>query len=317
MTSQRDRWINWGLLLLLGVVWGFSFLFIKRGLVAYDAYQVGAIRIFFAFISFIPMFFFLGIKVPRRKVPLVGLSALLGSGLPPFLFAVAQTRIDSSVTGILNSLTPLFALITGFVVFKVAARWNHLVGVLLGLVGTVIVVLIKSDGTFEFNFGYSLLIILATLFYGTNANIIKSWMHDIHPIHIALCTFAITGPIAGVYLFTTDFLEVTRTHPNAFQSLGYLAALAIFGTSYALILFNYLAFRTSALFATMVTYIIPAVAVIIGVFDGERVGIVHFIGLALILSGVYVSSIKRKQGALTKKVVAGEELQVTKEVQKY
>jgi len=133
------------------------------------------------------------------------------------------------------------------------------------------------------------------MFYGFNANIIKSSLHDVHPIQIALITFFFTGPIAGIYLFTTDFLEVVRTHDYAWQSLTYLALLSVFGTGYALILFNYLAHRTSALFATMVTYIIPLVAMVIGVFDGEHLGWVHIIGLTLILSGVYVSSIRKKE----------------------
>ncbi len=293
---QRDSIIKWGLLFGLGIIWGFSFFFIKKGLVAFDAYQVGALRIFLAFISILPVVAFMGLKVPKRKIPLVVFSSLLGSGIPPFLFAIAQTKISSSVTGILNSLTPLFALLAGALIFNLKMKWNHLFGVLVGLVGTVIVVLIRSDGQFEFNFSYSLLVILATAFYGVNANIIKSKLHEVHPIQIALLTFCFTGPIAGIYLFTTDFVEVIQTHEYAWTSLLYLGILAVFGTSYALILFNYLALRTSALFATMVTYIIPLVAVIIGFFDGEVIGVVHFIGMALILSGVYISSMKKNVG---------------------
>ena len=292
---KNEDLINWSLLLLLGIVWGFSFLFIKRGLVAFDAFQVGSIRIFFAFLSFLPLLFIFGLKVPRKKVPVLMISALLGSGIPPFLFALAQQRIDSSVTGILNSLTPLFALVTGFLLFGVSIKLRHMIGVLIGLAGTFIVVLIQNDGSFEFNFGYGLLVVLATLFYGFNANIIKSTLHDVHPVQIALVTFLFTGPIAGIYLFTTDFLEVVKTHDYAWKSLTYLAILSVFGTSYALILFNYLAHRTSALFATMVTYIIPMVAMVIGVFDGEKLGWVHIIGLALILSGVYISSIRKRR----------------------
>ena len=227
-------------------------------------------------------------------MPLILISSLLGSGIPPFLFAIAQTKIDSSVTGILNSLTPLFALIGGALIFNIRMRWFHIAGVLVGLVGTIVVVLIKSDGSFEFNFGYAILVVLATMFYGTNANIIKSQLHNVHPIQIALITFCFLGPIAGVFLFTTDFILVTKTHPYAWKSLMYLALLSFIGTSYALVLFNYLAHRTSALFATMVTYIIPVIAVIIGVFDGELLGIVHIIGLGLILTGVYVSTLKKK-----------------------
>jgi len=132
------------------------------------------------------------------------------------------------------------------------------------------------------------------LFYGINANIIKSKLTDIHPIQLALANYFLLGPFAGAYLFTTDFVSLLKTNPKAITSLGYLVILGTVGTSIALMLFNYLARRTSALFATMVTYIIPVIAVLIGLYTGESVGIIHIFGLGLILTGVYISSIKRK-----------------------
>lgn len=290
---NRDAIINWILLVLLGVIWGFSFFFIKRGLAAFDSNQVGALRIFLAFIAILPIVPFVGLKVPKIKLPLIFLSALLGSGLPPFLFAMAQTRISSSVAGILNALTPLFALLAGVFIFKLTMKWNHLLGVILGLGGAVMIIIMQSDGSFEFNFGYSLLIILATLFYGINANIIRSKLYKIHPVKLGILNFCLIGPLAGIYLFSTDFVEIMHTNHQAWASLAYMGILASIGTAYSLILFNYLAFRTSALFATMVTYIIPVVSVIIGFFDGETIKAVHLIGLACILIGVYVSSFKK------------------------
>lgn len=292
---SRDSIINWSLLILLGVIWGFSFFFIKRGLVVFDSNQVGALRIFIAFLSLLPIVPFIGLKIPKGKLPLVFLSAMLGSAIPPFLFALAQTKISSSVAGILNSLTPLFALLAGVTIFKLAMKWNHLLGVLVGLGGAILVVLIQSDGSFDFNFGYSSLIILATLFYGINANIIKSKLYKIHPIKLGLLNFCLIGPAAGVYLFSTDFVEVMKTNEQAWESLIYLCILGSVGTAYALIVFNYLAVRTSAIFATMVTYIIPVISVLIGFFDGESLSIIHIIGLTLILFGVYVSSLGRKK----------------------
>lgn len=292
---NKEELVNWGLLLLLGVIWGFSFFFIKRGLVAFDPVQVGSIRIFFAFLSFLPVIWIAGIRIPLKRMPIVALSALLGSGIPPFLFAFAQVRISSSVSGILNSLTPFFAMLIGFAVFRIPARAHHIAGVIVGLAGAVLVILLRGDGSFEFHFGYALLVVLATVFYGTNANIIKTVLRDIHPVQIALFTFVFLGPFAGVFLFTTDFVAVLRTEPKAWESLGYLAVLSVFGTSYALIVFNHLAHRTSALFATMTTYIIPMVAMLVGLADGEVLGWTHMLGLGLILTGVYISSIRKRR----------------------
>jgi drug/metabolite transporter (DMT)-like permease len=294
---KRDTVINWSLLLGLGIIWGFSFFFMKKGLEVYSPYQVAALRIFLAFLSGIPFIAVLGFKVPFNRLPLIFLSALLGSGIPPFFFTIAQTQISSSVAGILNSLTPLFALVAGVMLFGIQLKWMQIVGVTVGLIGSIVVVVLRSDGSFEFNFAFSLLVILAALFYGINANIIKSKLLDIHPIQLALATYCLIGPFAGGYLFTTNFVFLLKTHPKAYSSLGYLIILGIVGTSLALMLFNYLARRTSALFATMVTYIIPIVAVIIGYFTGEAIGVIHIFGLGLILFGVYISSIKRKQNA--------------------
>jgi drug/metabolite transporter (DMT)-like permease len=292
---KRDTVINWGLLFGLGIIWGFSFFFMKKGLEVYSPYQVASIRIFLAFLSGLPIIAVMGFKVPLNRLPLIFLSALLGSGIPPFFFTIAQTQISSSVAGILNSLTPLFALIAGGFLFGIKMKWMQIIGVTVGLVGSIIVVILRADGSFEFHFAFSLLVILAAVFYGINANIIKSKLLDIHPIQLAIATYCLIGPIAGIYLFSTDFVPLLKTHPKALSSLGYLVILGIVGTSFALMLFNYLARRTSALFATMVTYIIPVVAVIIGYYTGESVGIIHLFGLGLILVGVYISSIKIKE----------------------
>ena len=290
----KGRAGDWALLLGLSIIWGFSFFFIKKGLIVFDAFQVGALRIFLAFISILPLALFRKMPLKKRNViPLIWI-ALLGSGLPPFLFSIAQLKIDSSVTGILNATVPLFTLLLGVFFYKIAFNKNQLVGVLAGLLGAVLIVLIRSDGSFEFNFAYALLVIAATLCYGMNANLLKKYIHDIDPITVAFYAFVFIGPFAGLYLFTTDFLEVMKTNPNAWSSLWYLIILAVLGTSYALVVFNVLVQRTSALFATTVTYLIPIVAVFIGVLDGETLGVIHILGLGLILFGVYITNKSKK-----------------------
>ncbi len=281
---------DWALLIGLSIVWGFSFLFIKRGLVAFDPMQVGALRIFLAFVSIVPVFFIKKMTIKKEHIfPLI-LLALLGSGIPPFLFAIAQQKIDSGVTGILNATVPLFTLLIGAALFSQVLKKNQLIGVLIGLAGAVLIVLVRADGSFEFNFAYALLIIIATLCYGINANLLKKYVHEIDPLTIAVYAFVFIGPFAGVYLLTTDFFEVMNTHPKAWNSLLNLFLLAFLGTSYALAIFNVLVHRTSALFASTVTYIIPIVAVLLGVMDGEQLGLIHIGGLTLILIGVYTTN---------------------------
>lgn len=290
---NQERIINWSLLLGLGIIWGFSFKLMDIGLKVFDAYQVGALRISLAFIAMLPIILVKGLKVPKKKVPLVILSSLLGSGIPPFLFTMAQTVISSSVSGILNSLTPLFALVFGVLLFNIKLKIHQLIGILIGMAGTIIVILYTSNEGAVFSIGYSLLVVLATVFYGLNANIIKSKLQDIKPIQVTMLTFTFLGPIALTYVFSTDFLAIMQTNATAWNSFYAICILGSIGTSYALIFFVYLAHRTSAVFASMVTYIIPAVAMIIGFFTGEKIGMLHIVGLICILLGVYFSSLKK------------------------
>jgi drug/metabolite transporter (DMT)-like permease len=289
-TNQKKLLIDWALLCLLAFIWGFSFFFIKQGLSVFSAYQVGALRIFISFIVFFPFLFIKKWQFPTKKIVPIVIIGLLGSGFPPFLFAMAETKISSSVAGILNSTTPVFTLIIGSLFFNSILNTKKIIGVLLGLVGSVIIIAIGENGSFNFDFGYALLVVLATLCYGTSGNLLKKHIKGEHPLLISLLAFCFMGPFAGVYLFSTDFVQVMKTNPMALESLGYLSILAIIGTALALFLFNTLVIRTNALFASTVTFLIPLVAVIIGLLAGEQLGMIHLIGLGFILLGVLITS---------------------------
>lgn len=282
--------LDWALLCLLAFIWGFSFFFIKKGLLVFSAYQVGALRIFISFIAFFPFLFVRKWQFPKNKIIPIIIIGLLGSGFPPFLFAMAETKISSSVAGILNSTTPVFTLIIGGLFFNISLNSKKIVGVLLGLVGSIIIIIMRENGSFNFDFPYALLVILATVCYGTSGNLLKKHIHGEHPLLISLLAFCFMGPFAGIYLFSTDFIHILKTNPNAHQSLAYLSILAVIGTAIALFLFNTLVIRTNALFASTVTFLIPLVAVIVGLFAGEKLESIHFIGLSLILMGVLITS---------------------------
>lgn len=225
--------------------------------------------------------------------------ALLGSGIPPFLFAIAESRISSAIAGVLNSLTPLFVLLTGVLFFGISSTRRQVLGVSTGLAGAVMITLFRADGGFEFNFLYAFLVVLATLCYGMNANILRKYGYRLSSFTLTTLVFTLIGPPAGVYLVMTDTLERWMTHPKGWESMGYLILLSWIGTALALILFTILLKRTSALFATMTTYLIPVVAVLVGLADGEQVGLMHIGGLGLILLGVYITSKTRNTGRVS------------------
>ena len=289
--------VDWIMLIGLSLMWGFSFFFIKKGLEAFEPVHVGALRIFIAFCTLAPFLLFYRKQVPFKAVLYICLAGMLGSGLPPFLFSFGQTHVSSSVTGILNTTTPLFVLTFGILLFGLKARLNQFLGVLLGLAGAVTIVLSRSDGNLSFDPRYACLIILATACYGMSANILKSKVmaYKIHPIQISVYGFCFIGPFAGVYLWHDGVFQRLLTDPVAQNASAYLLVLGIFGTALAMFVFNTLTMRTSALFASFTTYLIPVVAILVGlVVLGERLHWMHVAGFMVIISGVVLANLSAR-----------------------
>ena len=278
---------NYIILILLAVVWGSSFILMKRGLVAYDYMQVAALRLFIAFLSLTP-FMLKAIKVVQRKHLLAIVAmALFGNGMPAFLFTKAQTELDSSVIGILNSLVPLFTLLLGVYFFKTKPTKTNIAGIIIGLCGAIVLIYSTMGGGIEIN-NYVFLVILATVMYAISINVIKKYLHDLDALSITALAFLLIGPLSAIYIFNTNFLEIATTSNQGVISLGYIALLAVVCTSSAVVIFNKLIRQSTAIFASSVTYLIPVVAIFWGVFDGEKVTLIHLLSVVIILSGVYL-----------------------------
>jgi drug/metabolite transporter (DMT)-like permease len=278
---------NYLTLLFLAIIWGSSFILMKRGLEVFDFMQVATLRIFIAFLSLIP-FLPKAFKNVKRKhyLPII-IMGLLGNGIPAFLFTKAQTQLDSSLVGILNAIVPLFTLILGVYFFKSKPTKTNIVGIVLGLFGAVLLTVNSLSDGVEVNF-YVWLVVLATVFYAISINVIKKYLSDLNAYSITALAFLIIGPLSSVYLFSTDFTAVLMSNENGMMALVYIALLSVLGTSMAVIIFNKLISRSSAIFASSVTYLIPIVAILWGVFDGEIITPYHLFGMLIILSGVYL-----------------------------
>ena len=278
---------NYASLAFLALIWGSSFILMKRGLEVFNFMEVAALRIVIAFVSLIPFLpqAFKLVK-PKHYFPIV-ISAFLGNGIPAFLFTKAQTELDSSLVGTLNGTVPLFTLILGVYFFSAKPSKANILGIFLGLLGIVFLAFSTLKDGFAFN-GYIFLVVLATIFYATSINVIKKYLQDLNPASIAALAFLIIGPIAAVYLLNTSFLYQLQTHPDGYKALGYIALLSVLGTSMAAIIFNRLLNRSSAIFTSSITYLIPIVAIFWGVLDGEIITSYHVLGSVIILSGVYL-----------------------------
>lgn len=285
--KDHKPWVPWLILTVLAITWGSSFILIKRGLEVFSSGEVGALRIVITWLFLMP-FALLRIKVLNKR--LIGLFLIVGtvgSLAPAFLFAAAQKGIDSSLAGILNSLTPLFTLLVGIIFFRTRPKWFNIAGVIIGLAGAMGLVSVSGSGNFTFNMGFAVLVIIAAFLYAVNVNTVKAYLKDIDPITITAMSFFMVGPIGAVYLLGfTPFVQSLSGNPHALAGIGYLAILSIVGTGLALMLFNHLIQMTSAVFASSVTYFIPVVAVIWGIADGEHFKAGFLLWILLVITGV-------------------------------
>jgi len=279
-------------LVSLAFIWGSSFILIKKSLVFFNSHEIALLRIVIAWITLLP---FTIKEIPKMRRPIIGpiiIVGIIGNLIPAFLFAKAQTKIDSSLAGMLNSLVPIFTLIIGYIFFKTNAKKHQLIGIIIGLIGAGMLLFNNINSEIS---DFSFLIILATICYAINLNTIKSKLSDISSINIAGFAFFIIGPISFFLLFFTDFFVKLNHVNNAYFGLLYVSILSIFGTSLAIIIFNYLIKKTSALFTSSVTYLIPVVAIFWGIGDGEEISQHQVFSMFIILAGIYLIKEKEKK----------------------
>jgi len=278
----------WTLMIVLALIWGSSFILMKRGLETYTPFQVGATRILASFICLTPFLWSALRKVPRSKFIFLFAAGWLGNGIPSLLFPYAETHIGSAIAGMLNSLTPLFAFVIGVSLFKMKVTQNKIYGLIIGLIGACLLIAGGKSNDSRGDLFHAFAIIIATLCYGMSVNIIRSKLSEIDSFSITAMVLMFAGIPMGASLFFTDFLSRTQNIPGAGMSLVYVLLLGIFGTALSTVLFNRLIKISDALFASSVTYLIPVVAILFGYADGEALSPVHFLGLAGALIGVYL-----------------------------
>jgi drug/metabolite transporter (DMT)-like permease len=286
--------LKWLYLILLSLIWGSSFILIKKGLVGLTPVQLGAIRIIFtAFFLFIVGFNRIT-SIKRKAWKWVVLTGLLGTFFPAFLFAFAETEIDSSVASILNSLVPLNTIILGFLVFKIESTKRQFLGVFIGLLGTVFLILSGASINPDQNYTYVVFVIIATLMYATSVNILKRYLQDMPALTIAVGNFAAIIIPALIILISSGFFKAEVLEaPTLKPALLYMLVLSLFGTAIAKVLFNKLVHIATPVFASSVTYLMTIVAVFWGVLDGERFSFIQALATLIILLGIYLSN-KRK-----------------------
>ena len=223
--------IKWIYLLILSVIWGSSFILIKKSLLGLTAYQLGALRTIITGAILLLAGYNKLKTIPKAKWKWLIISGLLGSFIPSFFFAIAETEIDSAVASILNSLVPLNTILLGFAVFKIASTKRQVLGVIIGFLGTAILILKGAELNPNQNYLYAGFVIASTLMYAANVNIIKRYLQDVKPLAIAAGNYVfIVIPALIILLFTDFFTSETFNNPALPNALLYITILSVFGT---------------------------------------------------------------------------------------
>jgi len=291
--------VKWGLFIVLCLIWGSSFELMKLGMYQnhdfskplLTPYQVAALRMLSAGVIMIPFVFSAYKRMEKGILNYAILSGLLGSFFPAFLFCIAETKIGGAVAGSLNSLTPIFVIITGALFFKIKSSTQKIIGVIVGLAGSAILLYANTKGNELNHLWYSFFVIIATIFYGVNVNMVTKRLKGVNSIDIAAIAFVSLIIPSLVILFYTNFFELKFVAQADYRNATIASTvLGMLGTAIASVLFYMLVKRANGLFASMVTYGIPFVAIGWGLVNKEALNIYHFIGLLVILFGVYFAN---------------------------
>ena len=291
MIEENKKWI---FLFLLALIWGSSFILIKKSLIGLSPMQLGSLRIIITgFILFIAGFNSLK-NLSKNAIKWIVMSGFLGTFFPAFLFAYAETEIDSAIASILNSIVPINTILFGFLAFNIISTKRQIVGVLIGFTGAILLISNGAAINPNQNYWYAFLVIIATVMYAFNINIIKRHLQNIPPLSIAVGNFiVIIVPAFLVLIYSGFFTQQVLQGPNFSISIFYVFLLSLFGTAIAKVLFNNLVQISTPVFASSVTYIMPIVAVFWGLLDNEVFSFWQGIATLIILGGVYLANSKR------------------------
>ena len=288
---MNKTFTNWLLFTLLSLIWGSSFILIKIGLNNHlSPYQVAAIRVVSAGLVLFPIAISVIRKIPLAKLWYVFLSGLLGSFIPAFLFCIAEEGVDSSLAGMLNCITPIFVIVIGALFFKMQTSQRKIVGVIIAFIGCVLLLISNGHMQESRHLMYVSFIVLATIFYAINVHLVTRHLSSIPSLQIAAVALTLNAIPASFILLFSGFFSLSFSNPALVLATGAATLLGVVGTAFATILFYSLVKRAGGLFASMVTYGIPFVAIAWGIYYKEHFSLLQVGCLLIILWGIYLAN---------------------------
>ena len=288
---KNERLVSWGIFVLLCIIWGSSFILMKSSKEDLTWAQIASLRIFSAGIVMLPFAFFHFSRIPTRKLPILIISAVCGNLLPAYLFALAIAKnLDSGIAAILNSLTPICVVVTGVLFFRSRIATKKIIGVIVGFIGLTLLIMAGKKGMSFENLEYTLLVLAATILYGLNVNIVSTYLKDIDPIRLAAVSISFMIIPTAIVLLQDNFHKIDFDDSDVQLAIVNSVMLGVAGTAVATALFYALVKKAGGLFASLVTYGIPFIALGWAIYFGETISLLQVGCLGIILSGVYLAN---------------------------
>ena len=286
---KADVFWDWVIFISLSIIWGSSFVLMKEGLNGLSFTQVASMRIVSAGLVLFPITVRYITTIPKKKIPTIILSGLLGSLIPAYLFCAAETGISSSTAGVLNSLTPVFVILFGIVFFKHRIPAIKILGMVIAFTGSILLYFSRTESDDGSKFIMVLLVIIATMCYGANVNLVNKYLLKIPSLQIVSVALTCCSIPALAVLYFSGFFKLNLLSPVVARSIVFSSILGVVGTALASFLFYMLLKRAGTVFASMVTYAMPVVALLLGMWYGESINMLHILSMLVILSGVYIT----------------------------
>ncbi len=283
MRPEKEKWV---LLVVLSLIWGSSFILIKKSLEHFSPYQVGALRVLISGILLSPIAILNRKKFPKESLKWLIIAALAGNFIPMFLFPIAETKVSSSIAGIMNSMMPIFTIIVGAFFWNTKTTFIQIIGILISFSG-VVLLMVSGESQAEMPIFYVSLLLLAAFLYAVSVTTVGAKLtHIPAKIMSSFVFFYVLALPSFISLYLSQFFSEFHFTKENFIGLGFVATLSIIGTGLAMILQYRLMSVSNPLFASTVTLLMPIVAVMWGVLDGESFTFLQIIGALIILAGL-------------------------------
>jgi drug/metabolite transporter (DMT)-like permease len=302
MTMQRSLFLA---LIMLSLIWEGSYYFIKVLINDFGPWTVVFLRSTLGLVVITAVMIFMRKPFQFRNMPWVAVSvmALVNTCIPWAIIGFSETRLTSSMASMLNATTPLWSIFLGLAFFGTVIRRSQWIGVGTAILGLIVLLGLNPSSITSVDLLGFIGMITASLLYGAGSQLSKLLLKSISTYQATFATLFVSMVGSGSIAFSVEAIPYSQLVVPL--NMAVLIGLGIFGSGFAYILFYWIVQKGGPEFATMVTYILPVCSLVWGVtLLHEDIRLSMIVGLALILTGVFLASSKKSKNPIGESLAA-------------